>query len=194
MEDRVNQQKIVSDAEIGWLAGFLEGDGFITMSAQKAAKKKKDGGLVVVPKIGFCNSDALLIEKAKNICQKISGGGCWINESKCGTYPTSTLTMLNLTVTRLSACQKILESIIPHLGGQKIARARLLLDFINKRLSHSHCPYDSDEIGLIKTFILNHVDKTKGPYRGKALLKFLNDYTPDMPRPRNESGRFTSAA
>ncbi len=196
MEDRENQQVIVKETDKAWLAGFLEGDGYITMSSYLAAKKKKDSGLVVSPVIGFSNQDALLIERAKKICDALAGGGVWLSENNkdfAYSYPSKYNTVINLSVRRLSACSKILEALIPYLAGQKAARARLLLEFVNRRMSHPSQPYDSEEIGMVRTFVEEYVH-TKGPRRGKTLRKFLRDHTLDVPRPRNELGRFASAA
>jgi len=196
MEDRDNQQEIAKETEKAWLAGFLEGDGYITLSSQLASKKKKDSGLVVVPNIGFTNQDALLIERAKVICEKISGTGGWINEIANNTaykYPSSNPTIINLSVRKFSACSKILEAIIPYLAGQKLARARLLLSFINRRLCHPRMPYDLDEVGIVKTFVETQING-KNPRHGKTLRKFLRDFVPDVPRPRNEFGQFTPSA
>jgi hypothetical protein len=192
MEDRDNQQEIVAETEKAWLAGFLEGDGFITIGTDTAYKKIKDNGRVLKAQIGFCNTDALLIEKTKSICSRIANGGCWIDESKNGSNFTKIRQpLMTMRISRLSGIKRILDAVIPYMAGQKVARARLILEFVERRMSHPSQAYNMEEIGIVKTFVFEEIQR-KGPPRGKALIKFLNDYTCDVPRPRNDKGQYSS--
>lgn len=192
--DRANPQGLLTDAEAGWLAGMIEGDGYITLAAQRAAKKKKDHGLVVHPVIGVVNNDALIVERARDLFLRLGADGVYVQDVGAkASYFAKSGPILRVSTSRLSACYKILSTILPHLAGQKAARARLLLDFVERRLSHRHCPYDAEEFTLIREFVTTQV-ATKGPRRnGSALLKFLNGHTPDVPRPRDERGIFVAA-
>lgn len=192
MEDRDNQQEIVTETEKAWLAGFLEGDGFITIGTTTAYKKIKENGRVLKAQIGFCNTDGLLIERAKSICGRIGNGGCYVEESSNGSnFKAIRQTLITLRISRLSAVKSILNAIMPYMAGQKSGRAKLILEFVERRMSHPSQAYDMEEIGIVKTFVSEEMQR-KGPPRGKSLLKFLNDYTCDVPRPRNNKGQWSS--
>jgi hypothetical protein len=187
--NRDNPQETLTDAECGWLAGMIEGDGYISFTAQTAAQKKKDGGLVVMPKVGVTNTDALIIEKVKNLFDRL-GGGSVVNE--CVGSPMSRKVAFDIRTNKLLTCCRVLTVILPHLAGEKSARARLILDFVSSRLDHRHCPYTAEEFATIREFFTNHVN-AKGQQRsGKALMRFLRDYTPSTPMPRNGQGQFVT--
>ena len=182
MENRENQQEITKE-ELAWLAGFLEGDGYITMSANKAAKKVTGSQMVVSPTIGFVNTDALLIDASKQIIDKIlegKGGHCQWQSQNSSNFSSKRKLLITLTVNRLWSCQKLLEALIPYFKGEKLGRAKLILQFVNKRLAHKVAPYARDEIMIVGEFVKHYVN-AKGPKKrqGTGLNKFLNDYTLD---------------
>jgi len=193
--DRANPQEMLTDAEAGWLAGIIEGNGYITMGLQRAAKKKKDGGLCVLPRIGVVNQDALIIERVRAYFQRLCVDGIYLAEHgpRVDTYANAK-GILTVSTSRLLGCVRILHAILPHLAGQKGARARLLLDFVERRSAHKYAPYTPEEVSLVRRFFVEHV-APKGPRRnGKAMAQFLNDWTPDTPRPRDEQGCFAASA
>jgi len=170
-----NQQEILTDSEAGWLAGIIEGDGYITIITQKNAKVKRNSGLVVAPKIGITNQDGLIIERASDLFKKLGASGIWLVTEKAKDCSHKiNADILHLSTARISACYKILIMILPHLAGQKAGRARLLLKFVESRLAHKHFPYNADELQIIKQF----VEMYPTWRRNKGLEKFLNDYTP----------------
>lgn len=173
-----NQQEILIEADAGWLAGMIEGDGYITLITQKNADVKRNSGLVVAPKVGITNQDGLIIEKAVRLFKQLGASGTYLVTEKMN-IPGRKLNadVLHLSTARLSAVYKILVSILPHLAGQKAGRARLLLEFVESRLLHKNAPYLPEEIMVIKRFVLTYPTWR----RNKALEKFLNDYTHPLP-------------
>lgn len=193
--DRANPQETLTDGEAGWLAGIIEGDGYITMGMQLAAKKKKDRGLCVIPRIGVVNQDALIIERVREHFQRLCVDGIYVAEHGPTVHSyANSKGILTVSTSRLFGCVRILTTILPHLAGQKAARARLLLDFVERRSAHKYAPYTPEEVAVVRRFFAEHV-AAKGPRRnGKTMQRFLNDWTPDTPRPRDEQGCFAASA
>jgi len=189
MEDKTmdNQQETQTkptEVELAWLAGIIEGEGWITMSAHRCSKKEWAGGYILAPKIGVCNTDAGIIRKIRQIFDKL-GTNNYIFEYRttCQNFKSGT-TILEVSTKRLDTIKNILTSIMPYMAGQKKQRAELLLDYVEKRLSHKYEPYTEEEINIAKKFFEECVS-TKGKKRSKALLRFFRDFTPPPTLERN---------
>lgn len=132
-----NQQETLTQAEIGWLAGIIDGEGTIALNVRKKNWKGWKG-VGVDLNLTIVNTDATIIEKAQEIIQKM-GIEPYINERKpssiFNTYKGKGKTILSCTISAMSKIKKVLLCIIDHLVGDKKARANLILKFINKRQS-----------------------------------------------------------
>ena len=184
-----NQQETLKKTDLAWLAGIIEGEGWITMTAYKSPKKTWAGGYVITPRIGVCNTDAGIIRKARQIFDKL-GTNNYITEHT-ETRPGSGFgtTMLQVTTNRLDTVRNILISIMPYMAGQKLHRAELVLDYVSKRLAHKFEPYTQGEVNLAGRFMQECIS-TKGKKRATSLSGFLRDFTPSVPLKTNEKGQF----
>jgi hypothetical protein len=89
------------------------------------------------------NTDAGIIEKASSIIEKITQSAPYIFEGKTkelyradGTsYRNEQVTLMQVNVGKMTHIKAILEAVAPHLAGQKAARARLMLKFIERRMT-----------------------------------------------------------
>lgn len=181
-----NQQEMPNQAEIGWLAGIIEGEGSVTMNARK---KHWNGwnGYGVDLKIYAVNTDAGIIEKCVQIIRKI-GVEPYINERKTVPIPkktnegvyTSEKTILAVSVSRMVDILKVLHIVTPHMAGEKKSRSNLIMQFIQRRLERkgqrsikkgtSHM--DNKDWQMVKDFYVLS-NKNMKP----EITQFLNDHT-----------------
>ena len=139
-----NQQQTVSDFEVGWLAGIIEGEGSICLQIHR--RNSRIQALRVTPKVIITNSDKDLMEKVAKILESI-GIGKWVNHTKPNNV--STLFKLNgkktpkfreMTYIHVSGMKRILallKQIEPCIFGEKKERAQLLIKFIERRFEKS---------------------------------------------------------
>lgn len=176
MEDRDNQQEI-HETDLAWLAGAIEADGSVGMGFQKSSGANGKKLFATKPNIAFTNQDALIIEKVSKIVQQVAGKNMFVREVKSG-YPNGDSSM-SLILTGLRAVRDALTAIEPYMVGVKGAKARLLMTYLNSRLSRQRTgqgnpPYNHDELLIIKHF--NDITKRKGGKRNPDVVKILRDY------------------
>jgi len=180
MKDRDNQQEI-RETDLAWLAGMIEADGFVGMGFQKSPGANGRKLFATKPNVGFTNQDALLLEKVSNMIKSISNKNVFFREIK-GNFPNST-NSVSLLLTGLQAVLDLLLAIEPYMIGNKGAKARLLIKYLESRLSRQRTargnpPYNIDELLIIKNFYDN--TKRKGGKRNPDVAKILRDYTRDF--------------
>lgn len=137
-----NQQGTYTQAELGWLAGILEGEGSLTMNVRKKNWKGWQG-IGVDMTLSIANTDALIIEKARSILTRLTGCEPKIHESSTSTlykqdgseYQNRSKTMLYCSVGRMASILTVLQLLEPLFAGEKAARARLIMQYIERRLS-----------------------------------------------------------
>lgn len=178
-----NQQESVTDAELGWLCGILEGEGTISLTARKKSWKGWSGFGVDV-NVTIVNTDAGIIEGCAKIFRKMGVEG-HLCEHKY--RPGTKLSVLNdmtvvrgkpilaISLSRMSTIKLILEKLYPHFRGDKQHRARLMLDFIVRRLhfiqNKGKVMLDDFDIQSVKSFY-EHCGKEFKPKD----YGLLNDY------------------
>lgn len=161
-----NQQENVTSEELAWLTGIIEGEGSISMNARH--KKWKDWqGFGVDIQIAIVNTDGGIIEKCHTIFLKmgVEGRVCEprmrqptklhkLND----TVVVQGKQQLVITVCKITQVKKILDSILPYFGGEKKSRARLMLDYVNRRLRRQEengkkfVHFDDGDVENIKRF------------------------------------------
>jgi hypothetical protein len=137
-----NQQGTYTQAELGWLAGILEGEGSLTMNVRKKNWKGWQG-VGVDMTLSIANCDALIIEKARSILVRMTGVEPKIYESSTSAlykqdgskYQNPSKTMLYCSVGRMAHILTVLQALEPLFAGEKAARARLIMQYIERRLS-----------------------------------------------------------
>mgnify|MGYP001560900035 CR=1 FL=1 len=176
MENRDNQQA-TSETDKAWLAGAIEGDGSISMGFQKSPRANNKEGFAAVPSISFCNQDSLLIERVVYLLKEMGQKNVYIREVK-GNYENSRDTM-SVRLTGLRSVLNVLQAILPYLIGDKTAKTRLLISYLNSRLSRTRTeqgnpPYNEMELLLIERFYENTA--RKGGRRNPDIGRVLRDY------------------
>lgn len=147
-----NQQ--VTDFELGWVAGILDGEGHISM---KTTQFRKSNHYSV--EVGFTNTSVELLKKLESICSRLGVNLHWMNKKiKKGLLPCWTL-----RTTKISGCCRILTPIL-NLLTCKREKAELLLSFCKRRLNFAYqCkdngfdiskkhPYTEVDLGFFSDF------------------------------------------
>ena len=123
-----NQQ--VTQIEIGWLAGFIDGEGYIGISQYKTRNRRTSYSCA----IQICNTDEAMILKAQKIIQKmginpyIKADGYKLKNKE------SHKNVWTLKVHRMNKIIPILETVNPYLTGTKKERGELVLEYCQSRL------------------------------------------------------------
>jgi hypothetical protein len=184
-----NQQEIPTEGELGWLTGIIEGEGSITMNVRQKTWKGWQGIGVDVG-ISICNKDAGIISKCMEIMHKLGvtphvceGHSAPIRATlKDGTekvYHNTDRPLLQLQLSRMGSIKLILMTIEPYMIGDKKHRARLIIDFVDRRLARkgAHTKggaswYDDYDWKIVEAFY--KITKGKLPPQVEAILR---DYT-----------------
>ena len=137
-----NQQGTVSQAELGWLAGIVEGEGSITMNVRKKHWKGWNG-VGVDMTVSIANTDGGIIERACDILRRLTRSEPRVHETGTSqlyrpdgeVYHNEQKRMLYISVNKMAHILRVLCSLEPHLAGEKSGRARLMIQFIERRLT-----------------------------------------------------------
>jgi len=183
MTDKDNPQETVTDMEIGWLAGIIEGEGSICLTVHKRADRLQQ--VRVTPKIIITNTDQDIIGKCESVLRRLNVGR-WVHTTKPNNIQKAKQLAVGykaityIEVVGIKRLHSLLQKILPCLVGEKKKRAELLFLFTDGRLrkedqmdvTKSNFRYDNVDIGLLGEFI----DLTKSPNK-KHIHGILNEYT-----------------
>jgi hypothetical protein len=132
-----------SEAELGWFAGLLEGEGCITIHRQP----RKSGKFDIIVGAQITNTDIVIINKLVEILDKCELS--WFVRNK-KVYSTNHNECFYIECRNQPMLKKSLEIFMPYMYGSKKAKASIVLKFITKRDGkRGNNPYTSDELSLI---------------------------------------------
>lgn len=121
-----NQQ--VMEAEIGWLAGFFDGEGYIGLRVELHTKQ---GIVYIRPEMNLGNCDEAMIQKAADIAKRL-GVNLHISFSRLKNRKRKKFWKLQ---TRSQAkLVKLFSVLIPHLTGEKQERTAIVIEFCERRM------------------------------------------------------------
>jgi len=124
---------------LAWLAGYINGDGTLTLNKQRMGK----GRIIYTPLVGLTGTDHSLIEEVAEIFKSI-GVGFYVTK-----YATQNGIAKKVFVKGFKRVQKLLPLLIPELRGKKKQQAILLLEWINSReQTGNNCTYTDYELQL----------------------------------------------
>jgi len=125
-----NQQ--VTQIEIGWLAGFIDGEGYIGIQRYKTRHDNMSHTVAMQ----ISNTDEEMILRAQKIIQKM-GVNPYIRKHGYGerNKPKSK-TVWVLVVHRMQPLANVLETVKPFLTGAKKERAELVFEYCASRAAH----------------------------------------------------------
>lgn len=177
-----NQQATLTEADIGWLAGIIEGEGSLAMNAYD--RKDRGANLKVQTSIMVYNTDARIIEKVTRIMDQLDIG-YYIKERvqkamlhEGGVY-LPTASMLCMLIKGLEDGLKILRLIRPHMVGEKAARADIMIRYLDRRFqkiqanngNHRNLKMDREDFQAVADFYA--ITKRSNPNTVKRVLNEL---------------------
>jgi len=146
-----NQQ--VTELEIGWLAGIIDGEGSISMRVWPYKNK-----IHFTISIAVTNTSKEMLDKVDDICSRLGANFHWSKKI----VPKTALPCWDVETKKISHCHRILEPILPLLTS-KYGRAKLVYDFCVRRLGFlAQCenrsqlatkhPYTDDDWAYFREF------------------------------------------
>ena len=168
MNNKDNQLKTT---DLAWLAGIIEGDGYISMTVYRCNKErlKKSFKMYVRPVIGVTNQDMTLVNHVDNLFRRLNATGHIREHTTPKGAPIAVI-----STTKMSNVKKILDAIFPYLIGEKKARAELVLKFLDIRLGKMNSSLDEEELVILKEMGERFISR-KGKKTGFS--GFLREHT-----------------
>ena len=181
-----NQQATLTEADIGWLAGIIEGEGSLSMNAYD--RKDRGCNLKVQTSIVIYNTDAGIINKATRILDQLDVG-YYVKERdqkpmmREGGHYMPTASMLSLLMKGLEDGLKVLRIIRPHMCGDKSHRADLMIRYLARRFekikdnggNHRNLKIDREDLQVVADFY--KITKRSKPNTVKRVLNELERCT-----------------
>jgi hypothetical protein len=139
---------VATEAELGWFAGMLEGEGCITFFKQARSR----GGFDIITGIQITNTDINIINALLEILKKCELS--WHVRNK-KVYSKNHSECWYVEVRQQKMIKKSLEIFIPFMFGNKKAKAKLVLDYLSKRERDSEMSgkfntrYSKDDFSMI---------------------------------------------
>lgn len=174
-----------SDIELAWLAGLLNGDGCFSLTFRVRKETLKcDLSLTLT------QCDPSLIEKSTDILNRL-GVNPGITE-----YPPSgagVRTKWNLRLSKMAYIGTVIDAIVPFMAGEKLAQAKLMKRYIDRRTEYvnpgnrrwkgGEIANDQESIAIAREFY-----KARRLEVPKEIATVLNDY------PAREYGQVAGSA
>ncbi len=170
MKDETMGNQQATDLNLGWLAGIIDGEGYIGFSRQNAKKVRS-----IRPDIQIVNCDPDVILKTRTILNMI-GINPYIRErvhSKKGVEGRWSRNYV-LQMSKFSDVKKLIDTIGNLLTGGKKKRADLMIQLVNSRMTKTRFDqYSEEELALVDKYFA----EMKGiKLRGNNATDHLNDY------------------
>ncbi len=171
-----NQQERF-DLELSWLAGIIEGEGWVSLSMVKALNNNDKYYATFVGNIGMTNTDFLIVSKVKELFDKLGLKYRFQNRKEyIGKDGAKRKPKQEISVYSKQNVIKLANSILPYMIGEKRNRILKLFKFYEIRESKPKSGINS-AYGKEELEIYNQLYS----YRGKSRSKIPNDYTFGVP-------------
>lgn len=137
-----------TEAELGWFAGMLEGEGCITFFKQA----RKRGGFDIITGAQITNTDINIMNKLVEVLEK--EGLSWFLRNK-KVYSKNHTQCFYIECRQQAMLKKSLERFIPYMFGDKKSKASLVLHYLSKREQDSrdqgkfNTRYSKDDLSMI---------------------------------------------
>jgi hypothetical protein len=151
----------VSEIDIGWLVGFLEGEGSICLTINR--RKNRTQTQRVAPKVIWTNTDHKMIQKCVNILERMDVGRSQVSKNARknpnGLVKNGSKTIYYVNVVGISQVGRLFSFIAGRIVGEKAARVDVLHRFIQRRLALAeklqlqHLHYDQVDVNLMLEFL-----------------------------------------
>lgn len=153
----------VTDIEIGWLAGVIDGEGTVAFSPYPL----RSGGKIIQelrikPQVIVTNTDKALVEKVADIFGRCNVGVHFQTRTQHGrsfegNKPTKYRPLHVANISGFKRAKRALELVTPHLVSKKTKSEMVLRYIVQRELKLSAnppgrnrpCPLDADDLRLI---------------------------------------------
>jgi hypothetical protein len=136
----------MKETELAWLAGIMEGEGTFAIYHQKTGDGPKGQ---LRGSISLTNTDPFLINKCFDLFKDM---GIELYMHSYDNKKGSTRTVYDLQTSKHTYVKIVCETLLPYLIGEKNAKAKMLLRFVNGRITKGKGPYDEDDWKQFKAF------------------------------------------
>jgi hypothetical protein len=148
-----NQQ--ATDAELGWLAGIIDGEGYLGMNVEsehnyRPTHHTRQHSIKIEIKVTNCDPE--IVVKTAQIMQKL-GVNPYIRQPAVDLKPNHKV-HYEASIKRMAPVKRVLEAIRPYLVGSKAERADIILRFIQLR---------SDNPGIANPAYADNAKGRRGP-------------------------------
>lgn len=169
-----NQQERF-DLDLAWLAGLIEGEGWVSLIYYKSNQKNGSYTPALKGNIGVVNCDLIIMDKIKSIFDILGIKYRYNFRKACvGSDGISRKEKIELSVESHGSLRKLATTILPFMIGEKKNRLMKILEFLDirekKGKSGKLSKYGKEEFTLYKEMY---------SYKGKSRSKILNDLTLD---------------
>ncbi len=164
LDDTMDNPQERPEAELGWLAGCFESDGWFSLHKNNC----HNGYYQYQPVCGVVNTDPLYMMSVVCILKKNNIPHYLTSRAQLG---IGTKVLFQVLIQGLKRCKRFLPLILPYIRGSKSERVEIMLEFINYRLSITrNQPYGDVEDAIFERF------QSAGQIRLEGIF---NDYTSD---------------
>ena len=177
-----NQQERF-ELDLAWLAGIIEGEGWVSLAIVRSLQKNKKYYPAFLPNIGVVNTDEKLMSKVEEIFNNLKlVYRKQTRESYIGSDNISRKKKWELSVASRINVINLANAILPYMYGVKKERILKLFDFYKVRDTKPKnagrkSTYGPEEYEIYKSLY---------SYKGKSRSKILNDYTLNTFEPKSE--------
>jgi len=133
MDETMGNQQATRE-EIGWLAGIIDGEGYLGFNYNKDKRKKRGDYVFLTPCLHISNTDEEIVLKSRDIVRKL-GVNPYIRATKATKQVRKD--QYRIQIHHMAKMKIILDIVLPYLTGIKKKRAELILEFIELRKSAS---------------------------------------------------------
>lgn len=169
-----NQQERF-DTRLAWLAGIIEGEGWISLGLVKSIKKDKSSYPAYVPNMGLTNTDLSIVEEAERVLDKLGVKyRAQLRKAHIGKDGISRKEKKEISCATHESFLILASAIRPYMIGEKKDRLDKVVKFIELRKSKPRhgirSRYGQEEHDIYLSLY---------SYKGKVnRSNILNDYTP----------------
>ena|SRR3990167_4195206 len=136
--------------DLAWLGAMMNGEGYVDVELVKAKTKT-----YFSPRCSIANTDPSIIVRVSDIYRQL-GVSYWVGKIGKKGYRQC----YAIRCDRTSSLHILLTTIIPWMVGEKQAKAKLVLEYLNSRIrrtggklgrnQHSSIPYNDNEKGIVQ--------------------------------------------
>ena len=166
---------------LAWLAGILEGEGWVSLALVKSNQKNGSSTPAFQPNIGMVNCDFEIMNEVIRILEQLQIT-FRKNHRKAfiGSDGISRKEKIEVSITLHQHIRKFINIIVPYMIGAKKNRCLKLIEYLDIRATKPRCgkaaKYGQEEYSIYKSMYA---------YKGKRSTrsKILNDYTLEFESP-----------